>query len=143
MNALKRDYNETVSDMMKIGLLIHMMPDDLQDTILQHADRLKEYRLVKEKVIALVDARARLKDPDAMDTSALDDYDAMWNEEEQPIDALGKGGEGIRCYRCGGLGHRANQCATPYAILFYGFRRDTRIIPVGNSRPTERPILRG
>ena len=38
VNALQRDYKETVSDMMKIGILIHMMPDDLQDHILQHAD---------------------------------------------------------------------------------------------------------
>ena len=49
INILERDYQEKVSDMMKVGLLIHVMPDDLQDTILQHADRLREYRPVKEK----------------------------------------------------------------------------------------------
>ena len=65
INILERDYQEKVSDMMKVGLLIHMMPDDLQDTILQHADRLREYRLVKEKAVNLVDARARLRDPNA------------------------------------------------------------------------------
>ena len=35
---MEKDYQEEVSDMIKVGLLIHMMPDDLQDTILQHAD---------------------------------------------------------------------------------------------------------
>ena len=43
------DYKEAVSDMMKIGILINMMPDDLQDHVLQHADRLREYKLVKAK----------------------------------------------------------------------------------------------
>ena len=66
INILERDFQETVSDMMKFGLLIHMMPDDLQHTILQHADRLWEYRLVKDKAVNLVDARAQLLDPNAM-----------------------------------------------------------------------------
>ena len=44
-----------------------MMPEELQDSILQHADKIKEYKLVKEKAVNLVDARARLRDPDAMD----------------------------------------------------------------------------
>ena len=43
------------------------MPDDLQDTILQHADRLLEYRLMREKAVNLVDARSRLRDPNTMD----------------------------------------------------------------------------
>jgi hypothetical protein len=33
VNALERDCKEKVSDRMKIGILIRMMPDDLQDVI--------------------------------------------------------------------------------------------------------------
>ena len=51
--------------------MIRMVPEDLQDVILQHADRLKEYKLVKEKVITLIDAKARLRDPDAMDVGYM------------------------------------------------------------------------
>ena len=64
VNKLERDYNEKTSDMAKIGILISMAPDDPQDTILQHADRLEEYKLVREKMVVLLDARARLKDPE-------------------------------------------------------------------------------
>ena len=70
---------EEVSHMMKVGLLLHMMPDDLQDTTLQHADRFREYRLVKEKAVNLVDARARLRDPNAMNVG----YCGYHEEEEE------------------------------------------------------------
>ena len=63
LNKLERDYKEKASDMAKIGILISMAPDDLQDTILQQADRLKEYKQVKDKMAGLLDARARLKTP--------------------------------------------------------------------------------
>ena len=48
-NALERDCHENITDRMKIGILIRMMPDELQDVILQHADRLQEFKLVTEK----------------------------------------------------------------------------------------------
>ena len=67
VHVLERDCKENISDMMKIGILIHMMPEELQDSILQHADKIKEYKLVKEKAVNLVDARPRLRDSDAMD----------------------------------------------------------------------------
>ena len=40
VNSLERDYHENITDRMKIGNLIRMMPDELQDVILQHAHRL-------------------------------------------------------------------------------------------------------
>ncbi len=59
--------------MARFGVLISMVPDDLQEVVLQHADRLKEYKLVKEQVVMLTDARERLRDPDAMDIGQVKD----------------------------------------------------------------------
>ena len=111
VHALERDYNEGISDRMKIGVLIHMMPEDLQDHVLQHADRLQEYKLVKEKVVGLIDARARLKDPDAMNVGYAGYHQEEEYEEYEP-EVCGMT-EDMQCYRCGGYGHRANICATP------------------------------
>ena len=98
--------------MAKIGVLISMVPDDLQDVILQHADRLEECKLVKEKVITLIDARERLRDTDAMDIGYMRDD---WHEEDEAeVGAVGKDGAAVQGFRCGGVGHRAAQCAKPY-----------------------------
>ena len=107
VNALERDYHENITDGMKIGILIRMMPDELQDVILQHADRLQEFKLVKEKTVNLmIDARERLRDPNAMDFGNVDD-DLGYNED------VGAVNKETKCYRCGGYGHMAVHCATP------------------------------
>ena len=41
VRVLERDYKENITDMVKIGILTDMMPDELQDSILQHADEIK------------------------------------------------------------------------------------------------------
>ena len=70
-NTPARDYKETISNRMRMGIQVRIVPDGMQDVIL-HADRLVEYEQVREKAIGLIDARERLKDPDAMDVGILD-----------------------------------------------------------------------
>ena len=53
--------------MATIGILA---PDDLQDTILQHADRLKEYKLVRDKMVGCLMPGRDSKTP-TLWTSAL------------------------------------------------------------------------
>ena len=85
---------------------------DLQDTILQHADRLREYRLVKEKAVNLVDARARLRDPSAMDVGYYGYHEEDEYGQEAEETEVGAVVEDMKCFRCGNFGHRENQCAT-------------------------------
>ena len=63
VNMLKRDYGQEVAETAKVGLLILMARDELQRTVLGRADRLRECRQIKEKMVMLLDARGQLKDP--------------------------------------------------------------------------------
>ena len=78
---LKRDYGQEVAETARVGFLILMAPDDLQGTVLEHADRLREYRPVKEKMVMLLDARGQLKDPNAMDIGYSGEEDWTWETE--------------------------------------------------------------
>ena len=49
VNMLKRDCGQEVAETARVGLLILMAPDELQGIVLEHADRLREYRQIKEK----------------------------------------------------------------------------------------------
>ena len=115
VHVLERDHKENISDMMKIGILIrmiHMMPEELQDSILQHADKIKEYKLVKEKPVNFVDPRARFWDPDAMDVGCYGHYEEECDDDD-PEEEVGAVTEDMLSYRCQGYGHRARDCATP------------------------------
>ena len=78
VNTLKRDYGQEVAETARVGLLILMAPDELQGTVLEHADRLREYRQVKEKMVMLLDARVQLKDPNATDIGYAGEEDWTW-----------------------------------------------------------------
>ena len=49
VNAMVRDFWEVVIDPRKIGILIRMMPDELQDVILQHADSVRNASLSRKR----------------------------------------------------------------------------------------------
>ena len=113
VNTLKRDYQQDVAETARVGLLIMMAPDELQGTILEHADRLQNYVQVKEKMVMLLDARCRLHDPNAMDVGYAGEDSHCWSESGMENQDIGAVGRGDHCYRCGGLGHIANDCSTP------------------------------
>ena len=129
VNHLERDYSEKVSERMRIGILISMVPEDLQEILLQQVDESTEYRTARDRMIMLVDARAKLKDPNAMDVGALseggrresetyaDEEGRTWacegcihggEGEQESVDALAK--VGMQCYNCHGYGHRSDVC---------------------------------
>lgn len=120
VNHLERDYSEKVSERMRIGILISMVPEDLQEILLQQVDDSTEYRTARDRMIMLVDARAKLKDPNAMDVGMLsgaDNEGGPWARqqwgceaegEQEDIDALAK--VGMQCYNCHGYGHRVDVC---------------------------------
>ena len=89
-----------------------MAPGELQGTVLEHADRLREYRQMKEKMVMLLDARGQLEDPNAMDIGYSGEEDWTWDTELRDFD-VGAVGRSDHCYRCGGMGHIANECPTP------------------------------
>ena len=63
LNTLTRNCGHGVAETARIRLFIKMAPDELQKTILEHADRLQNYAQVKGKIVTLLDARGRLRDP--------------------------------------------------------------------------------
>ena len=49
VNAMVRDHWEVVIDPMKIGILIRMMPHELHDVIVQHADSFRNTSLSRKR----------------------------------------------------------------------------------------------
>ena len=62
---LEQDYKENITDMMQMGILIHMTSDKLQGS---------QYSLVKEKAVNFLDDWARLPDQVAMDVGCCGHY---------------------------------------------------------------------
>ena len=113
VNTPRRDYGQEVAETARVGLLIRMAPDELQGTVLEHADRLRDYPQVKEKMVMLLDARGRLKDPNAMDVGYAGEEEWAWDDADGGEYDVAAVGRGDHCYRCGGMGHIANDCPTP------------------------------
>ena len=112
--ALERDFKENVGSRMKAAILISILPNDIQDALIQHADKYEEYQPTKEKILSIVDAKMAMRSPDEMDVDAVGGHGGHPQGEaahDEEIDAVGKGG--IYCYRCGGQGHIAAKCGTP------------------------------
>lgn len=140
VSGFKANFNETLSMNMQVAVVIGMAPGEIQDIIFQQwkgegdeADLEKDWKMVRDKVMAMVANRASMSTPTPMDIGRVEDGwgedwpcgDAVhylggsgYEEEEGSetnIGAVGKGGKGDgRCRRCGGKGHFARECSTPF-----------------------------
>lgn len=99
------DFGEKVSERMKAAALIHMMPSDLQDILFQSADQLSDYKLVKDKMVALLNNRMASGGPVPMDVGSLQEQRPDY--EELDVEAVSVD---VQCRSCSGWGHYANEC---------------------------------
>ena len=88
--AMERDFQEKISSKMKAAIIISMLPNDLQDALIQQADRYEDYRVAKEKIISIVEAKLAMRSPDEMDVDTIGS--GQYHTEWESLDAVGKGG---------------------------------------------------
>ena len=62
--TLDRDFKEKVSSRMRSAILISMLPNEIQDTFIQNAEKYEDYGPTKEKIMAIVEAKKSLRSPD-------------------------------------------------------------------------------
>ena len=121
--SLERDHQEQFSPKIKRALLMNVLPTSVQTRIMEHLDRLKTYKEVREKIVTLCH---NVDDADIGNVDANDapqdqwegwwqDDNFGWREPEAPPaeDPDIQGLADMRCHVSGGLGHMARHCATP------------------------------
>ena len=97
---------------MKAGVLLNRMPGDLQNSLIQQADKLENFKMTKERVVSIMEAKNALH-PDAMDTDNVNCESYNTDEDDAEEDDLGAVHRDSLCNRCGGKSHCARNCGTP------------------------------
>lgn len=128
--TLKKDFGETFSDTVRIGIVTAMMPPSIQEYIYTTIGDKIDYDGTIQKIRAIVSNKVAMQDgPVAMDIGRVDDMTTpkmkaqedylwqqqQWNQQEQQqqepseeVDAIAN----VQCHRCGGWGHMARECPT-------------------------------
>ena len=102
--ALGRGFDEKLSERMKAAILLSTPPSVLKDVILQNPDKFEQCEPMKERAIAIVEAKLSVRSVDVIDAHCV--YRNCYHEDDaEERQAVGKGG--VHCYRCGGQCHRA------------------------------------
>ena len=83
--TFERDSGEKLSDKLKTAMLLIMMPQDLQDTLVQHTDKFDNDRVARDIVITVAESKTLLKDPDAMDIGPAECEWRGWQGYEDDV----------------------------------------------------------
>ena len=119
VKVMKSQFDEKLTNGMKIAIFTNMMTNDLQDFIYTHADKKTDYDELREKVKAMTGNKIANRGPTPMDVGHVGEWrEAAWYtdegnygdltiEDEQQIDAVSGH---LQCRNCQGYGHFAREC---------------------------------
>ena len=103
---------------------MNVLPSSVQTRVMEHLDRLKTYKEVRDKVVSLCHNAddADIGNVDDANDPSPDSWEGWWQDENfgwrepevQPADDPDiQGLADMRCHVCGGMGHMARNCPTP------------------------------
>ena len=117
VKRLEAEYNEKLSETLKVAVVTSMMPPVMQDFIYTNVDDSSKYSVMVAKVRSWASNKmAMMSGPAPMDVGEV--YSSSWTqdqnfaEEEWDEAEVQAVGPSTQCHRCGGWGHLARDCAT-------------------------------
>jgi hypothetical protein len=107
---LMKDYNEEISDKMRMAIFTAMCNPSLQDIIYQKVDTLTTYASLKESIMAIVRNRIIMGHGGAVKMTINEIKEQEEQEEEEAWYEIDYVTPATQCHKCQGYGHLANQC---------------------------------
>ena len=107
---LEKSYG-VIPELLKIAALVEMLPQTIKDMVMMQPDEHQDYAKLKQKIFTWTANKIPANTgPVPMDIGSAEAKGGDNDEEEYDYDVNAINGA---CYRCGGWGHAARDCATP------------------------------